>query len=90
MRGRARCRLHGGKATGPRTPEGRARISQAHLKHGRYSRAAQAAVVAARFENTDVERARALRRFARADRACGRKATRDSREFTRACRRWGL
>ena len=29
-----RCRLHGGKSTGPKTPEGRKRIGQAHLKHG--------------------------------------------------------
>jgi hypothetical protein len=31
-----RCRLHGGKSTGPRTPEGRARCG--NWKHGRYSR----------------------------------------------------
>jgi hypothetical protein len=27
--GRRRCKLHGGKSTGPRTPEGRARIAEA-------------------------------------------------------------
>jgi hypothetical protein len=31
-----RCRLHGGKATGPRTPEGLARIAAAHTTHGMY------------------------------------------------------
>ena len=28
------CHLHGGKSTGPRTDEGRARIAAAHFKHG--------------------------------------------------------
>src|SRR5579864_1960633 len=34
-----RCRMHGGKSTGPRTTEGRARIRSANLKHGKYSHA---------------------------------------------------
>jgi len=33
-----RCRLHGGKSTGPKTKEGIERIRQAHLLHGRYTR----------------------------------------------------
>jgi len=37
--GRTRCRLHGGLSTGPKTPEGKARIAAAHYKHGRRSRA---------------------------------------------------
>jgi hypothetical protein len=32
-----RCRLHGGKSTGPRTREGRERIRSANTVHGRYS-----------------------------------------------------
>jgi len=32
-----RCRLHGGKSTGPKTPEGIERIRQSHLKHGEYT-----------------------------------------------------
>ena len=35
MEGRG-CRLHGGLSTGPRTPAGRAAISAANTKHGRY------------------------------------------------------
>ena len=31
-----RCRLHGGASTGPKTIEGRARISLANLRHGKY------------------------------------------------------
>ena len=33
-----RCPLHGGKSTGARTPEGLRRISEANLKHGRYTK----------------------------------------------------
>ena len=32
-----RCRMHGGKSTGPRTPEGLERSKKANLKHGLYS-----------------------------------------------------
>lgn len=35
-----RCHLHGGKSTGPRTEEGRARIAAAQFKHGRRSKKA--------------------------------------------------
>ena len=38
LKGRNRCRLHGGCSTGPRTPEGKARCIAAHTKHGRRSR----------------------------------------------------
>jgi hypothetical protein len=32
-----RCRMHGGKSTGPRTPEGLERSKMANWKHGNYS-----------------------------------------------------
>ena len=32
-----RCRMHGGKSTGPRTQEGLARMRKAKAKHGLYS-----------------------------------------------------
>ena len=32
-----RCRMHGGKSTGPRTPEGLERSKKANWKHGYYS-----------------------------------------------------
>jgi hypothetical protein len=32
-----RCRMHGGKSTGPRTTAGLARSRKANYKHGRYS-----------------------------------------------------
>ncbi len=34
--GKRRCRLHGGLSTGPKTSAGRAAISAANTKHGRY------------------------------------------------------
>lgn len=37
LRGRRRCRLHGGRSTGPRTLEGLKRVRAAVLKHGRFS-----------------------------------------------------
>jgi hypothetical protein len=39
MRGRSVCRAHGGKSTGPKTPEGKARIAAAQTTHGRETRA---------------------------------------------------
>ena len=36
MEGKRRCRLHGGLSTGPKTLAGRAAISAANTKHGRY------------------------------------------------------
>jgi len=32
-----RCRMHGGKSTGPRTPEGLERSRKANWKHGKFS-----------------------------------------------------
>src|SRR6266508_619176 len=37
-----RCKLHGGKSTGPRTPDGLERSGRANWKHGHVSRAAKA------------------------------------------------
>ena len=36
---RNRCRMHGGKSTGPRTPAGKERVAAANTKHGRRSKA---------------------------------------------------
>ena len=37
-----RCTRHGGRSTGPRTAEGRARIAAAHTTHGRQTKEARA------------------------------------------------
>ena len=36
-----RCRMHGGRSTGPRTAEGKARIAAAAFKHGHYTAGAK-------------------------------------------------
>ena len=51
--GRNRCRMHGGKSTGPRTAEGKARAAAAHTKHGRRSRAH---VEKVRYINAEIRR----------------------------------
>ena len=38
IKGKTRCRLHGGLSSGPRTAEGKARITAAHFRHGRRSK----------------------------------------------------
>jgi len=38
IKGKAVCRFHGGKSTGPKTKAGRARIAKAHTVHGRETR----------------------------------------------------
>jgi hypothetical protein len=38
----ARCRMHGGKSTGPRTAEGLARLAQARTTHGAFNAASRA------------------------------------------------
>lgn len=37
-----RCARHGGRSTGPRTPEGRARIAAAQTVHGKQTKEARA------------------------------------------------
>ena len=38
MKGKKRCRLHGGKSTGPKTPEGLEKSRTSRLRHGLYSK----------------------------------------------------
>ena len=40
------CQFHGGRGSGPKTVEGKARIAAAHTKHGEYSKEAKAATSA--------------------------------------------
>jgi len=64
-----RCRLHGGKSTGPRTPEGLERSRRARWKHGRYSREAKEAAREARWSDpvyVEAKRQASKRRFERA------------------------
>ena len=38
LKGKTRCQLHGGKATGARTKAGRQNLSTAQLRHGKYTK----------------------------------------------------
>ena len=40
MRGKERCKLHGGMSTGPKTEAGKLKAAEANLKHGRYTKEA--------------------------------------------------
>jgi hypothetical protein len=41
LRGKTRCRYHGGRSTGPKTAEGRRRIAEANTRSGNYTKAAK-------------------------------------------------
>ena len=43
MRGKTKCRTHGGASTGPKTQAGKDAIRQAHYKHGEQTLEAKAA-----------------------------------------------
>ena len=43
--GKKRCRMHGGKSTGPKTQAGKEKIVATHLKHGRRSKSSIAKIV---------------------------------------------
>jgi hypothetical protein len=89
VRGKRRCRMHGGASTGPRTPEGLARSRRAHWIHGRESREAREARTAERWarQPTEAEKQAMMRRWAREHE---RAARRDVAEFRAAMRRLGL
>ena len=40
MKDKARCRIHGGLSTGPRTKDGKEKVRQSVLKHGQYTKEA--------------------------------------------------
>ena len=42
IKGKTKCRFHGGRSTGPKTAEGKAAIAKAHTMHGRETRAIRA------------------------------------------------
>jgi len=53
VKDKSRCRMHGGKSTGPRTAEGKARVVAANTKHGRRSAAHVSRI---RFINAELRR----------------------------------
>jgi len=55
IKGKAVCRFHGGRSTGPRTKAGRARIAAAHTVHGRETRQKRADTSAKLVELRELE-----------------------------------
>ena len=51
-----RCRLHGGRSTGPRTAEGLARMRRAKTKHGLYAAETRAFMRVVRELDADARR----------------------------------
>jgi hypothetical protein len=51
-----RCRMHGGKSTGPRSAEGLERMRRANTRHGLYSKEMQELLRATRAINATARR----------------------------------
>ena len=60
-----RCRSHGGKSTGPRTPEGLASVARAHTTHGLYGASGAPRRAEQRYRRTLLVRSRLLAKATR-------------------------
>jgi len=74
LRGKAVCEFHGGRSTGPKTAEGKARISAAHTVHGRETQKQRAERSAASARISRLEDAMHVLKMTTAPRSRGRKA----------------
>ena len=69
-----KCQYHGGRSTGPKTAEGKARIAAAHTVHGQETRAARTARSTGSARLNRIEDAMYLLEMTTAPRTRGRKA----------------
>jgi hypothetical protein len=69
-----KCQYHGGRSTGPKTAEGKARIAAAHTVHGQETNAARAERSASSARLSRIEDAMYLLEMSTAARTRGRKA----------------
>ncbi len=69
-----KCQFHGGRGSGPKTVEGRAKIAQAHLIHGNDTQVARAARSADSVRLARLEDAMHILQMAQGPRTRGRKA----------------
>lgn len=69
-----KCQYHGGRSTGPKTAEGKARIAAAHIVHGQETSAARAVRSAGSARLSRIEDAMYLLEMTTAPRTRGRKA----------------
>ena len=74
MRGKTKCRTHGGASTGPKTEAGKAAIRKAHLKHGEATLAARAESSAQSCKMQQLEDIMHVMHMTSATRTRGRKA----------------
>lgn len=70
----AKCQYHGGRGSGPKTPEGRASIAAARTQHGRETRQARAERSAASAKLSQLDDAARLLGMMDGPRTRGRKA----------------
>lgn len=68
-----KCQFHGGRSTGPTTPEGKARLAALHTVHGRETKAARAEFSAASARINQLEDAAYLLGMMTGPRTRGRK-----------------
>lgn len=83
VKGKRRCRMHGGLSRGPRTPEGLERSRRGNWKHGRYSREAIEARRRANWETWEQAKVRIGREIERAEAADARETRRAFQELDR-------
>ena len=69
-----KCQYHGGRGSGPKTPEGKARIAAAHTVHGQETTKARSARAAASAKLSALEDAMHILGMTNAPRTRGRKA----------------
>jgi len=69
----AKCPAHGGRSTGPKTAEGKARIAKAHTQHGRETKEARSARSAAAVRLRELEDAGRLLGMIEGTKTRGRK-----------------
>ena len=69
-----KCQYHGGRSTGPKTPQGKARIAAAHTVHGQETNVERAERSAASARLSRIEDAMYLLEMTNATRTRGRKA----------------
>ena len=74
MRGKTKCRTHGGASTGPKTQAGKDAIRRAHFKHGEQTLEAKAARSAKDAEMQALEDIMHVMNMTSAKRTRGRKA----------------
>lgn len=70
-----KCQFHGGRSTGPKTPEGKARIAAAHTVHGRETKVVRAERSVASARLSRLEDAMHVLGMTSATRTRGRKAS---------------